>query len=151
MEPPSAVNDVPAIPQGVATGLTRSAIFLVVTINKDPGSRTAVRTLCGDLSGLIRSVGFREIDSTLSCVIGIGSDAWDLLFDPPRPAELHPFREIRAGPRIAVSLRAICSSISGPTGSTSALSWKRKSCPGSEPPFLRSMRCKDSDTSTAET
>lgn len=103
MEPPGAVNDVLAIPQAVATGLTRSAIFLIVTINKDPVSRTAVRTLCGDLSGLIRSVGFREIDSTLSCVIGIGSDAWDLLFGPPRPAELHPFREIRAGPRIAVS------------------------------------------------
>jgi deferrochelatase/peroxidase EfeB len=33
----------------------------------------------------------------------VGSDAWDRLFGPPRPAELHPFREIRAGGRHAVS------------------------------------------------
>ncbi len=35
--------------------------------------------------------------------MGFGSDAWDRLFGPPRPAELHPFREIRAGARHAVS------------------------------------------------
>ncbi len=35
--------------------------------------------------------------------MGFGSDAWDRLFGPPRPAELHPFREIRAGGRDAVS------------------------------------------------
>ena len=35
--------------------------------------------------------------------MGIGSDAWARLFADPRPAELHPFREIRAGPRHAVS------------------------------------------------
>ncbi len=36
-------------------------------------------------------------------MIGIGSDAWDRLFGDPSPAELHPFREIRAGSRHAVS------------------------------------------------
>ena len=35
--------------------------------------------------------------------MGIGSEAWDRLFGEPRPAELHPFREIRAGPRHAVA------------------------------------------------
>jgi putative iron-dependent peroxidase len=35
--------------------------------------------------------------------LGIGSDAWDELLGFPRPAELHPFREIRSGPRHAVS------------------------------------------------
>ena len=35
--------------------------------------------------------------------MGIGSDAWDQLFGQPRPAELHPFREIRAGARHAVA------------------------------------------------
>ena len=35
--------------------------------------------------------------------MGIGSDAWDRLFGQPRPAELHPFREIKAGPRHAVA------------------------------------------------
>jgi putative iron-dependent peroxidase len=36
-------------------------------------------------------------------VMGIGSDAWDRLFGQPRPAELHPFREIQSGPRHAVA------------------------------------------------
>jgi putative iron-dependent peroxidase len=35
--------------------------------------------------------------------MGIGSDAWDRLFGQPRPAELHPFREIQSGPRHAVA------------------------------------------------
>ncbi len=35
--------------------------------------------------------------------MGIGSDAWDRLFGQPRPAELHPFREIKAGSRQAVA------------------------------------------------
>src|SRR5690242_16196239 len=35
--------------------------------------------------------------------MGIGSDAWDGLFGTPRPAELHPFREIKSGPRHAVA------------------------------------------------
>jgi putative iron-dependent peroxidase len=35
--------------------------------------------------------------------MGFGSDAWDRLFGPPRPAELHPFREFRAGTRHAVA------------------------------------------------
>jgi porphyrinogen peroxidase len=39
----------------------------------------------------------------LTCVMGIGSDAWDQLIGGPRPAELHPFKEIRAGARHAVS------------------------------------------------
>src|SRR6516162_6990875 len=61
---------------------------------------------CGrsaDLTGLVRAVEFRDLEAGLSCVMGIGSDAWDRLFGAPRPAELHPFREIRAGSRHAVS------------------------------------------------
>jgi putative iron-dependent peroxidase len=62
-----------------------------------------VRSLCGDLPGLFRAVDFRDIEAGLSCVMGVGSEAWDRLFGPPRPKELHPFREIRAGARHAVS------------------------------------------------
>jgi porphyrinogen peroxidase len=91
------------VPQPVSAPLTRAAIFLVVTINPGPDNRTAVRSLCADLPALIRAVEFRDLEAGLSCVIGIGSDAWDQLFGDPRPAELHPFREIRAGPHHAVS------------------------------------------------
>jgi putative iron-dependent peroxidase len=91
------------VSQSVATPLTRSAIFLVVTINPGPGNRAAVRSFCADLSGLIRAVEFRSQAAGLTCVMGIGSDAWDRLFGHPRPPELHPFREFRAGSRHAVS------------------------------------------------
>ena len=56
-----------------------------------------------DLAALLRSVGFREPAENLSCIMGIGSEAWDRLFGEPRPVELHPFREIGAGPRHAVA------------------------------------------------
>jgi porphyrinogen peroxidase len=90
-------------PQQVATPLTRAAIFLVVALKSGPDTRTTVRSLCADLSALLRAVGFRDLEGGLSCIMGIGSDAWDQLFEPPRPAELHPFREILAGPRHAIS------------------------------------------------
>jgi putative iron-dependent peroxidase len=82
-------------PQPVAAPLTRAAMFLVVTMNDGPENEATVQALCGDLSGLLRSVGFRDTDSRLSCVMAFGSDAWDRLFGAPRPKELHPFREIR--------------------------------------------------------
>lgn len=104
MTPTESSSSRPAVvPQPVAGPLTRSAIFLVVTVKRGPAHRAAVRDLGADLSALIRSVGFREIDGSLSCVMGIGSEAWDHLFGSPRPAELHPFREIRAEGRVAVA------------------------------------------------
>src|SRR5690242_14027422 len=91
------------VAQPVSAPLTRAAVFLVVTINPGSDNRAAVRAFCADLAGLIRAVEFRDLEAGLSCVMGIGSDAWDRLFGEPRPAELHPFREIQAGPRHAVS------------------------------------------------
>ena len=91
------------VSQPVSLPLTRAAIFLVVTINPADEDRTAVLSLCADLSALLRSVGFRDLDASLSCIMGIGATAWDRLFGSPRPAELHPFREIRSGARHAVS------------------------------------------------
>jgi len=91
------------MPQPVVAGLTRDAIFLVVTVNPGTQSRAAVRALCGDLAALLRAVGFRNIEGNLSCIVGFGSDAWDRLFGPPRPAGLHPFREIAGRPHRAVS------------------------------------------------
>jgi porphyrinogen peroxidase len=103
MTAPEATVEPGAVPQPVSAPLTRAAVFLVVTINPGPENRAAVRSFCADLAGLIRAVEFRDLEAGLSCVMGIGSDAWDRLFRDPRPAELHPFREIRAGSRHAVS------------------------------------------------
>jgi porphyrinogen peroxidase len=90
-------------PQAVVVPLTRHTIFLVVTVNQDAESLATVRALCGDLPKLLRAVGFRDSAGSLSCVIAFGSEAWDRLFGSPRPAELHPFKEIRAGSRHAVA------------------------------------------------
>jgi len=92
-----------AVSQPVSAPLTNTAIFLVVTVNPGEASRALVLSLCAALSGLLRAVGFRVPEGTLSCVMGFGSKAWDRLFGSPRPAELHPFQEIRSGPRHAVS------------------------------------------------
>jgi porphyrinogen peroxidase len=103
MTAPKATVEAGAVPQSVSAPLTRAAVFLVVTINPGPDNRGAVRSFCADLPKLIRAVDFRDLEARLSCVMGIGSEAWDRLFGDPRPAELHPFREIRAGSRHAVS------------------------------------------------
>ncbi len=91
------------LPQPVNTPLTRAALFLVATINPGADPRARVRSLCGDLGSLVRAVGFRATDAGLSCVLGIGSDAWDRLFGQPRPVQLHPFREIHIPGRNAVA------------------------------------------------
>ncbi|HKE24636.1 MAG TPA: Dyp-type peroxidase [Bryobacteraceae bacterium] len=104
-KPISAQASAPAVAvsQPVSSPLTKTAIFLVVKINPDNENRARVLSLCADLSALLRAVGFRVPEGSLSCIMGFGSDAWDRLFGLPRPAELHPFREIRSGPRYAVS------------------------------------------------
>jgi putative iron-dependent peroxidase len=89
--------------QPVAAPLTRAAIFRVATVNPGLDNRAALRSFCGDLSALLRAVEFRDLEAGLSCVMSFGSGVWDRLFGAPRPANLHSFREIRAGTRHAVS------------------------------------------------
>jgi porphyrinogen peroxidase len=83
-------------PQTILSPITDAAVFLTICV--DPGGEAAVLDLLPDLAGLRRSVGFRAPRAGLSCVVGIGAGLWDRLFGAPRPAELHPFRELR-GPR----------------------------------------------------
>jgi porphyrinogen peroxidase len=100
---PDASDRPPPAPQPIATPLTRAAIFLVVTINPGEPACATVRSLCADLPGLLRSIGFRDFEGHLSCVVGFGSEAWDRLFGGERPAELHPFREFHAENRHAIA------------------------------------------------
>ncbi|CAG6397630.1 Dyp-type peroxidase [Streptomyces cocklensis] len=80
-------------PQPVLSPLTTASLFLVLTV--DRGGESAVRELLGDLAGLQRAVGFGHPAGELSVVAAVGSDAWDRLVPGPRPAELHPFKELR--------------------------------------------------------
>jgi putative iron-dependent peroxidase len=92
-----------SLAQPVDAPLSRAAVFMVLTLRPGPDSRTTIRSFCADLAAILRAVEFRDIEAGLSCVMGFGSEAWDQLFGAPRPAELHAFREIRAGTRHAVS------------------------------------------------
>src|SRR5271169_1647406 len=103
MTTPAAMGDPSAVPQPAAATLTPAAIFLVVTVNPGPEAEAAVRSLCADLATLLRAVGFRDLEGRLSCVTAFGSEVWDRLFGKPRPVELHPFREFRAGARHAIA------------------------------------------------
>jgi putative iron-dependent peroxidase len=103
MSASEATDKSPVLAQPVDAPLSRAAIFLVATLNPGAENCATLRSFCGDLPGLLRAVEFRDLEGELSCVMGFGSEAWDRLFAPPRPAELHPFREIRAGERHAVS------------------------------------------------
>ena len=81
-------------PQGqlVLVPLTTSAIFLVVTIHPGERNDAAMRAMGEDIGALVRSVGFRDLEGNLSCVMGIGSEAWDRIValapPPSRPAEV---------------------------------------------------------------
>ena len=92
-----------SIQQPVPAPLTGAAIFLIARINDDDVSRSVVRGLCADLSGIFRAVESRNLDAGLTCVMGFGFEAWDTLFGSPRPLELHPFREFQSGARHAIA------------------------------------------------
>ena len=78
------VDGVPlAASQAILNPLSDSAVFLVLTVA--PGNEQLVHDALGDISGLVRSVGFRVPDGVLTCITSIGSDAWSRLFDGPRP------------------------------------------------------------------
>jgi len=98
---PGRAGQARALSQLVASPLTPAAIFLVVTVNPGLEAETAIRSLCAELANLLRTVGFRDLDGKLSCIMSFGSEVWDRLFGIPRPAGLHPFREFRAGARVA--------------------------------------------------
>jgi putative iron-dependent peroxidase len=90
-------------PQAVLAPLSRAAFVLVVTIEDGDDAAARTRDLCGDLPGLVRSVGFRDLDAQLSCVVGFGVGAWGRIFDGPKPARLHVLPTIRGARHEAVS------------------------------------------------
>jgi len=88
-------------PQAVCNPATRSAIFIVAVLTPGPDSAAAVRDWCGEVGAVTRSVSKRAPDDKVSCVCGLGATAWDVICGAPRPAGLHPFREIGSGNRVA--------------------------------------------------
>ena len=94
---------VPIEPQSVDAPLSVCAIFLVVTINEGADAAANARAVISDLGGLLRAVGFRDLNGHLSCNVGIGSDAWDRFGQQNRPEQLRRFAAIRGATQTAVS------------------------------------------------
>ena len=76
----------------------------------DPGRRRRRCRAAGHGRGHRRArplIGFRDLEGQLSCVVGIGSEAWDRIVAPAppssRPQGLHPFRAIESAGRVAPS------------------------------------------------
>lgn len=88
-----------ATPQeAIQSGPGRCARFLVLAV-ADPAAAAAA--LAG-VPNLVRAVGQRDDGAALSCVVAIGADAWErLLPGRRRPAQLHPFRPLADGGRVA--------------------------------------------------
>jgi len=96
-------NRVPIEAQSVNAPLSSSAVFLVVTINAGAEHADVARGVIADIGSLVRAVGFRDLQGHLSCIVGIGSDAWTRFGRTTRPAELWPFTPVAGAVHRAVS------------------------------------------------
>lgn len=90
-------------PQPVDAPLTTSATFLVVSATHTPDSVRKIRKALSKVNDIIKNVSIRNPAANLSCIVGIGASVWDGLMKLPRPAELHPFPEVRGTTHTAVS------------------------------------------------
>jgi putative iron-dependent peroxidase len=79
-----------------------SALFLILSVGPSEADAARVREVCAMVPTLVRSIGRRDSAAGLSCVVGMGADAWDRLVPGrSRPLQLHPFRALADGPRTA--------------------------------------------------
>jgi deferrochelatase/peroxidase EfeB len=72
-----------------------SALFLILSVGPSEADAARLREVCAMVPTLVRSIGRRDTAGGLSCVVGIGADAWDRLVPgQSRPLQLHPFRAL---------------------------------------------------------
>jgi putative iron-dependent peroxidase len=103
MSPLNPADRAPIEPQSVEAPLSRSAVFLAVDIAPIGGADSRVRDVIADVGALVRAAGFRDLDAHLSCIVGIGSDAWDRIGGGQRPHQLHPFQAVVGATHTAVA------------------------------------------------
>jgi putative iron-dependent peroxidase len=94
---------VPIEPQRVDAPLTQSATFLVLSITDSPEAAKVVRSTLASVDDLAKNVAIRDLGASFACTVGIGSNVWDRVTGLPRPAELHPFAEVKGATHTAVS------------------------------------------------
>ncbi|HEY0249189.1 MAG TPA: Dyp-type peroxidase [Gryllotalpicola sp.] len=82
---------VPIDAQSVDAPLSRFAVFLVLGVGDSAAALGRVRDTITGIDDLVKTVGFRDLNGRLSCIVGVGSALWDRLSPTARPQELHPF------------------------------------------------------------
>ncbi|TPX16031.1 uncharacterized protein E0L32_000365 [Thyridium curvatum] len=92
-------------PQPVEAPLSQSATFLVLAATDQPDAAKTIRSVLASVADLTKNISIRDRAASLSCTVGIGSSLWDKVVPPgrPRPAELHPFPEVRGARHTAPS------------------------------------------------
>jgi putative iron-dependent peroxidase len=90
-----AWDRVPIDAQSIDAPLSKAAVFLVIGVPDDVASLASVFATLDGLDDLVKTVGFRDLGSRLSCIVGIGSVLWDRLEFGGRPRELKPFAPIK--------------------------------------------------------
>ncbi|MBO9577695.1 MAG: Dyp-type peroxidase [Microbacteriaceae bacterium] len=89
-----AGDRVPIDAQRTDAPLSRFAVFLVVTVRDRDEARETVRGVVSGIDGLVKTVGFRDLNAGLSCVVGLGEAIWDRLSPARRPLELRAFSPV---------------------------------------------------------
>lgn len=89
-------------PQAVLAPLSPAAIFLTISVNADADVEQ-LREFLASIPDITKDVAIRDIHQSVSCVTGIGAEIWDKATGLPKPAQLHPFREISGYGPVAVS------------------------------------------------
>lgn len=93
-----------AMPQDVVGKAGKNAIFIVYKILSKPDTTDRIKDVCGNFTGLIRSMQNRFPEGGFSAVVGFGAEAWKIYFsDLGTPRELSPFEEIKGDKFTAVS------------------------------------------------
>jgi putative iron-dependent peroxidase len=86
----------------ILAGPGRCARFLVLEVAAGDAAAAQARAALAAVPNLVRAVGQRDDAAALSCVVGIGADAWPRLAPGRgRPAQLHAFRALADGGRTA--------------------------------------------------
>lgn len=93
----------PIEPQKVDAMITSFATFLVLSLRDTDDATKTVRSTLSGLSGLIKSVSFRDLDCRFAVTAGISNNVWDRLINLPKPAELHSFAAIEGKTHTAPS------------------------------------------------
>lgn len=94
---------VPIDAQQVDAPLSRFAVFLVMTVADGVEALDTVREVVSGIDDLVKTVGFRDLEAKLSCVVGVGRALWDRLSPERRPIELHAFPPVAGAVHAAPS------------------------------------------------